>query len=160
VSLPSSGAIGMWDIEVEAGFSGGQNIWLDHATMRTLAGRPGSGNYIAVSDFYGKSSFSAWGNNASADMDTSGSGGYVTCFPSVTPVGGTGSYTYSWAVNSNNMSATVSNTTSQSCTVQKNVGRNSGGSGTCILQCTVSDTGGHTVTVYNISAVLSWSSSM
>lgn len=62
MTLQSSGAISMNDINIELGRASGSSINLNEAAVRALAGVP-SGT-IRLSDFYGKSSFTIGFDNA------------------------------------------------------------------------------------------------
>lgn len=54
MALQSTGAISFNNINVELGLSGTTTAPINQAPFRTLAGKPGSGTTIALSDFYGK----------------------------------------------------------------------------------------------------------
>jgi hypothetical protein len=140
----------MAQIEVEAGFSSGQNIWLDHSAIRTLANRPGGGTYIAFSDFFGRSSFSASGVNGSASKghNTAGS---IACNPSVNVFGGTSPYSYNWSFTSNPSTCTLTFNTNQSCTVTHTYGSTTDATYSATLQCIVSDSASRSVTVTGIN---------
>jgi hypothetical protein len=152
MTLQSSGIIRMSDINHEIGkIPDNGNIWMDHDWLRTLAGRPGSGTRISMSDFYGKSSYqplqvtphdgNASGNNPSglySNQFTS------SCSPSVTPAMGTGNYTYTWTITAGS-GFTLTNQNSQSCSISHLISRG-GYTGTCTLNCAVSD-GVNTVNV-------------
>lgn len=54
--LPSSGnTISLNQVNVELGIGGTANITMNNTSVRTLFGKPGSGNIIAMSDGWGKS---------------------------------------------------------------------------------------------------------
>jgi hypothetical protein len=55
MTLPVSGAISFNAINVELGVAGTTTANINQATYRTLAGVPGSGTTISLSNFYGKS---------------------------------------------------------------------------------------------------------
>jgi hypothetical protein len=153
MSLPGSGQIDMYSIEVEAGFSGGSYIYLDHATIRALAGKAGSGTQVAFSDFYGKSSFSAAGVNAFASKGHS-TAGSISCGPYVNVAGGTAPYSYSWSFTYNPNGCALSFNTSQTCSVTANYGQTTDTTYNATLQCVVSDSAGHSVTVTGINATM------
>lgn len=158
MTLATSGTLSMSNINTEIGKYGTYaNFWLSHADARQLAGVP-SGT-ISFSNFRGKSWYipvSAGGNNAFAgNYNSTSSGGTASAYPSVSPSGGTGSYTYSWSAPNGTGIASLSNTTSQTCTVSKSFLKGQSGSFTVTLQCVVSD-GTSSVTVSNITADASW----
>ena len=61
MTLPSSGEMRADMINSELGRSGSAYFELNGSSERQLAQRPGSGNYIAFSDFYGKSNCPPYG---------------------------------------------------------------------------------------------------
>lgn len=155
MTMQSSGAIFMSQINHEIGLiPDNGNIWMDHDWLRTLAGRPGSGTYIAFSDFYGKSWYipmnvsatGVYNSNQSPIAATFTANGY----PSVNYTGGSGGVSYQWGFNSNPSGFAMANANSQSPTVSHSIPR-AGFNGQCTVYCILTDSTGHQVRVDNIS---------
>lgn len=154
MSLPSNTTIYFSQVNTELGKAATSALYMSQ--MRGLAGVP-SGT-IYMSQLWGKSSapaqtaLSATGVNGYTSASASNTGSQtVYCYPSVNPSGGNGSYTYSWSITNNAATATLSNATAQTPTLQKTVPKNSQGTTTSTLQCVVSSNGA-SVTVSNIAA--------
>ena len=99
MTLPVSGAISFNAINVELGVAGTTTANINQATYRTLAGVPGSGTTISLSNFYGKSNrvsvsstFSS--STANASLNISAIGGYVAGVTDITVTINGGVYLY------------------------------------------------------------------
>lgn len=158
MTLQASGVISMNDVLIELRIANpGRSgvISLGDADVLNLAGK--GDQPISLSDLYGKSSFSAVGTNAYVSV-SSASAGTCYAYPYVTPTGGAGGTTYQWAMNSNPNGATLGSANSQQCQVSHAFPKISNGSFDVVLQCTLRDNAGNTITVSNISAHGDWSS--
>lgn len=161
MTLPASGSISTDQIRDELRVANpGRNYPLStlDADVLSLAGKSAPPVKIP-DDFYGKSAIgtlNAVGNNSSAFADSRNADGTVSCNPSVTVMGGSGAKSFAWSFLSNPNACTLSNATSQSCTVSKFYTKNSGGNATATLRCVVSDSTG-SKTVDGITANLQWS---
>lgn len=162
MTLQASGAISLTDVlnELRIANSGrGATISLGDSDVLSLAGKGGAP--LSLSDLYGKSAFSATGNNSyNQGIMTGTSGGTAYTYPSVT-VKGSGNYSYSWTITTNTGSATLSNATSQQATVSHTYVKQGSGSYDVFLQCVVTDNvAGKSITVTNIEAAADWSGTM
>lgn len=99
MTLPVSGAISFNAINVELGVAGTTTANINQASYRTLAGVPGSGTTIALSNFYGKSNrvsisstFSS--STANASLNVSAIGGYIAGISDITVTINGGVYLY------------------------------------------------------------------
>ena len=99
MTLPVSGAISFNAINVELGVAGTTTANINQASYRTLAGVPGSGTTISLSNFYGKSNrvsvsstFSS--STANASLNISAIGGYVAGVTDITVTINGGIYLY------------------------------------------------------------------
>lgn len=160
MTLPASGAISLTDVLNELKVTNSSRalpISLGDSDVLALAGK--SAPPISLSDLYGKSSYvpmTVTGTNSSANAGTTGSGGTVTCHPSVTVSGGSGTLSYLWSFTSNPDGCTLGAATSQTCNVSHTYSASSYGNGNAVLQCAVTDSRA-TVTTGGITAALSWS---
>lgn len=145
--------------EYEISGTASNSIGMNDASVRMLAGV--SSGAISLSNLYGKS-YSSYtpmtatgtgGDNQA--LTTSGAGSCsVQCY--VTPYNGSGSYTYSWSIVTNSGVVSISNMTSQTCNAYHNFSRNTSGSAAATLQCIITDSTSHNITVSNINVTLEW----
>lgn len=106
MTLPASGPISFNNINVELGQPGTTNANINQAPYRTLAGIPGSGTTISLSNFYGKSNRSAialTGSGTNYDVYTNRGPTYVAGKSDITvtvptSVGSTSTGTYALLV--------------------------------------------------------------
>jgi hypothetical protein len=159
MTIPTYGPIAMSQINHEIGYiPDNANIWMDHEWLRKLAGRPGSGTYIAFSDFLGKSWYipmSAYGTGDSRSGPTGSATFTSSCYPSVTVSGGSGGYSFSWSFQGSANGCSLSNAGNAQCTVSRQFGK-AGGSVTVQMQCVITDNTGHQITVYNIEVDMNY----
>lgn len=161
MTLPASGTISLTDVmnEIRLVNPGrAYPISLGDSDVRALAGVPSGA--ISLSNLYGKSSYipmNVIGNNDAQSASSAGSGGTVTCHPSVSVTNGSGGYTYAWSFTSNPNSCSLGASTSAACNVSHSFTLNSNGSTSATLQCVVTDNTGHIVTASGITANLDWS---
>jgi hypothetical protein len=99
MTLPVSGAISFNAINVELGVAGTTTANINQASYRTLAGVPGSGTTISLSNFYGKSnrvalSVTYSSSTANASLNLSGISGYVAGGSNITITINAGVYLY------------------------------------------------------------------
>lgn len=99
MTLPVSGAISFNAINVELGVAGTTTANINQASYRTLAGVPGSGTTIALSNFYGKSnrgtaSFTYSSSTANASLNITSLSGYLAGNTDVTITINAGVYLY------------------------------------------------------------------
>lgn len=156
MTLQASGTISLTDVlnELRIANSGRSAvISLGDADVLALAGKGGAP--ISLNDLYGKSSFSAIGTDASVSVPST-TAGTCSAYPYVTPTGGAGGTTYQWAMNSNPNNATLASANSQQCQVYHTYAKTSDGQFDVVLQCTVRDNAGNTITVSNINAHGDW----
>lgn len=157
MTLQASGQITYNDIVNELRISNPSRAYtgtLGDADMRALAGVP-SGP-ISFSNFYGKSSYipmNVTGNSDYDSFNSVSSGGTASTNPSVSVTGGNPSKTYLWSFTSNPNGFTLSNSSSQTCTVSKAFTQNANFIQGCTLQCAVND-GSNTVTATGITGTL------
>jgi hypothetical protein len=100
MTLPASGPISFNQINVELGLSGTATGSLNDAAYRTLAGVPGSGTTISLSNFYGKSnrkaiSYTFTASTANASLNVAAISGYVAGISDITVTVNTSVYLYS-----------------------------------------------------------------
>lgn len=139
--------------------SRGYPISLNDSDVRQLAGKP-SGT-ISFSDLNGKSAatpLSATGLDDNRIIDSTGSSGNAFCIPVVYPSGGVAPYTYQWTITSSQNNPILTNATLQSARVSHFVSANSSGYMQAFLNCVVSDSAGHQVTVTGVFVSLTWES--
>jgi hypothetical protein len=132
-------------------------ISLGDSDVRALAGIPSGA--ISLSDLKGKSAYVAMsgaGVPASFTADSEFSAGTATCNPSVTVSNGSGGYTFLWSFTSNPNSCTLGSATSQTCSVSHAYSRHAIGSASATLQCVITDSTLHTITVSGVTADLDW----
>lgn len=153
MTLPASGAISLSQVSVELGRATTATTSLGETATRNMAGV--ASGAISMSNLYGKAAMSATGVPASASAN-SNTAGSVTCSPSVTVTGGTAPYTFSWVFASNPDACTLTNATSQTCSVSKSFANGSTGTASATPQCTVTDANGNTATT-TANASLDWS---
>lgn len=159
MTLPASGAISLTQVLAELRISNpGRSavIGLGDADVRALAGV--ASGPISLSNLYGKSSFTVTGNSAGASKSTAAAPQTVSCNPSVTILGGVAPFSYVWSVTASSGSPTVTNLTSASPTVSKNVLQGSDGTAQATLSVTVTDAAANSRTVNGITGDLNWSS--
>lgn len=77
MALPSSGSIGLGQVNVELGFGSTTSQSLDAASVRSLAGRPTSGSVISMSDLLGKSACPPAGQAVGGQYCGSGANQYT-----------------------------------------------------------------------------------
>lgn len=155
MTLPASGSISLSQVNVELGLPANAQISLTDAAVRTLAGVP-SGP-ISLSNLYGKSSQFTVNATSASNSELSTSNGTVTCFPSVSVSGGSGSFSYAWSFTSNPNNCALLDSTLATCRVSHSYTSHSNGSANAVLQCIVTDsTNGKTVTATGITATVSW----
>lgn len=155
MTLPTSGPITLGQVAAELGIA--RPLSLGDSRVRSLAGVP-SGP-ISLGQLRGKSAstpLNATGTNATGHGGSSTSNGSVSCSPSVTAGGGTGTITYLWEFISNPDSCSLLNPTSAACTVSHSYVKTSTGTASATLRCTVRDGAGGIVVVNNITASLQW----
>lgn len=161
MGLPASGQISINQINLELGYAGDRNIWLDHDQLRTLAGKAGSGTGISLDDFHNKSAYTPMTVTRIDDSsvyDSAFAGGTATVRPSVSVTGGSGGYTYAWSiVSSSGYAPALGNATSAQCQLTRTFGRNTTGNFVTTLQCIVTDNTGHTSTRSDIVGQADWS---
>jgi hypothetical protein len=162
MTLPTSGPLSLTDVMNElrvANPSRAYPISLGDSDVLALAGK--SAPPISLTDLYGKSSYvytpmTVTGNNDSGYEISSGGAGAVECHPSVTVSGGEGVKTFYWEFTANPNGCSLSNATSQSCTVSKSYVKDSIGTADATLRCTVTDSTGASVAREGITAHLEW----
>ncbi|WP_225241119.1 hypothetical protein [Janthinobacterium lividum] len=154
MTLPSSGTISMAQVNVEIGHGSNAVISLGESAVRTLAGVP-SGP-VSLSQLYGKSSYTPM-SGTGVDGLTEGVAAGVqytdSCYPYVTVSGGSGGYTFAWTFITANGSTLV-NPTSSNPTVRHSIGK-FGYTGTSTLQCVITDSTSHQITVSPVNATFS-----
>lgn len=155
MTLPASGQISLSQVNTELGRASNTAINMNESAVRTLAGVGGAGSAWSMNSLYGKSSLTVTGVNDDRFYVSSGSGS-ASSFPSVNVSGGQAPYTYSWTFTNNPQSAGLSNSNSQTATVNKNFTSGSTGSYSATLQCVVTDNSGTQRTVGGITASASW----
>lgn len=157
---PSAPPISLGDVLTElkvANPSRTLPISLGDADVLALAGK--SAPPISLSDLCGKSSYVPMvvtGVNDSAFAYSGSTSGAAVCHPSVNVANGLGTKSFLWSFTSNPDGATLSNATSQTCTVSHSYTRNAAGSANATLQCVVTDSKA-SVTATGITASLDWS---
>lgn len=161
MTLPVSGTISLSDVlaEIQRVTPGrSPTISLGDADVLNLAGK--SGLPVSLSDLYGKSSYVPMTvmphNDIRSSVSSASSGGTAIATPSVSVTNGSGGYTYAWSITSQTAVVTLSNASSASCTVSKSYSRYENSDFDVFLQCVVTDSTGHTVTVSNIEAYAAW----
>lgn len=125
---------------------------LNSTAARTFAGVPTGP--IRMKDFYGKSN--TLSANIGASQTGSGTSSSHTFTLTATPAGGTGPYTYSWAIlSTSGGTATITGSpTAQTTFVGLVTSGGFGSSVSCTVQCTVHDSAGHVCT--SNTATLTW----
>lgn len=95
-----------------------------------------------------------YGVDDSMTANTTGTQYSGSCYPHVSVSGGSGSLTFSWSFTTNAYTCTLTNPTSQQCTVSHTISKY-GFDGSAVLQCVINDTSGQSLTISNIKAVFS-----
>lgn len=151
MTLPT-GTITMDQVRIELGIAqAGVNLNL--ASIRTLASVGGSGTSISMSQLRGKSAYTPMTVSGNDDAITDYSTGTAYThylYPSVNVSGGSGGYTFAWSFIAQNGASIIGSTTSQSINVGHSVSK-FGYTGSCTLQCVITDNTAHSVTVPNIT---------
>jgi hypothetical protein len=159
MTMQGSGPIYMSQVNHEIGLiPDNGNIWMDHDWLRTLAGRPGSGTYIAFSDFYNKSWYipmTAYGTDGYSSGAAASTAFTAYCYPKVTPSRGSGGYTYQWAFEGSANGFTLGSPNGQQCQLSQRVTRGGIYISTTV-RCTITDSTGHQITVGGIVGTLDY----
>lgn len=165
MTLPASGAINTAQVLAELRTANPGRTYplsLLDSDILVLIGKSGPPvNFPG--DFYGKTTgagtFFVSSIDGNAGASSLGSGGTVTCAPSVSASGGSGSYTYAWSFTSNPNSCTLGNAANAACSVSHSYAKQSDGAASAVLQCVVTEVGGtgQSVTKTSINAYLDWS---
>lgn len=155
MTLPATGPISAYDINLEFGQPGTTAFLLTSARARGYAG-VASGT-ISFSNFRSKSNFSAVGVNAPYSFFYSNTaGGSAAVFPSVNLSGGTAPFTYAWTMTSSVGGPTLTDANLKTCQVAHTYARSGSGTFTAFLQCVITDAVGSQATVTGIRADAQW----
>lgn len=158
MTLPTSGSISSDQIMAELRVANPTRAFplsLTDADVLALAGK--SSPPISIpADLYGKSSYVDMIVTRVDDADSMASNAIGSTYighaaPSVTVSGGSGGYTYLWAITAGS-GFTLTLSTSRICDVAHSIPA-AGFNGTCTLSCAVTDNTSHTVTQTGILAV-------
>ena len=137
MTLPSSGAISLSNVNVELGRGSTATISLGESAVRTLAGVPSGA--ISLSNLYGKTFAPTISISPDPLQTTISGGGSVTSgAATATASGGAGGYTYAWTYVSGD-SFTINSPTSASTTFTTTLV--SGGYKLGDYRCTVTSAG-------------------
>lgn len=165
--LPGSGSISLSQVNVELGSprTATSNINMNDPAVRTLAQVGGSGTAYSMNNLRGKSAYtpmSASGVNDSRTYDSTFSASTAYAYPSVNVSAGSGGYTFAWTITSQagTTNGILSNSTSQTCQLYANFGRNAFGHFDTNLTCVITDNTGHTVTITGINGYADWANNM
>jgi hypothetical protein len=159
MTIPVSGPITLGQVAAELGI--GLPLSLGDSRVRALAGVP-SGP-ITLGQMRGKSGAQPLSATATGDSGFENSqfgAGSVSCSPRVTAGGGSGTITYLWEFTSNPDSCALTSSTSAACSVAHSYIKNTTGSATATLRCTVQDGAGAVIVLNNISASLEWAGTL
>jgi hypothetical protein len=159
MTLPSSGAISLSEVDTELGASATGGISMDQANVRSLAGVGGEGTLWGMNSLYGKSSTMTCALNTDSVSKT-GTGLTTTQAVTCTPTGGTAPYTFSWTVVAGGGGITINSPSGQSTTfsatveivIESGVPHYETVSGT--YHCTVHDSSGKVATSENLSVTI------
>lgn len=153
MTLPVSGLISLANVNVELGRASTAAVSLAESAVRTLAGV--ASGIVYLSNLHGKSSYTPMvgtGYDAYVTDYATGTAYTESAYPYVTVVNGTGGYTYSWTfINQNGFS--IVNPTSSNPTVRHSITK-FGYSGSCTLQCVITDNTAHSITVSPITVTM------
>ncbi|MEJ7745353.1 MAG: hypothetical protein WKF61_01070 [Luteimonas sp.] len=158
MTLPASGPIGFTQLSVELGRAGGATTSLNESVVRSLAQVGGAGTVISMSSLRGKSAYTPMVVNGYGDVDevfTNGGSGTAYLHPYVVASQGSGGYTYLWSFTSNPSSLAFDtgtfNNTHSNPTLKKGYTRYMNTVWDATLQCVITDSTNHTVTVSGIA---------
>lgn len=165
MTLPSSPPLSMAQVLAELRTSNpgrGLPLSLNDADVRALAGRPSG--FIQMADLLGKSvsaPLSVQKNNGATYWDSTNGGGQASTPVSVTVLSGTAPFSYSWAMapGSDPRVSIINGQGTSGVTVTASFGRNTLGQYSVLVNCTVTDGAGKSITVSPI-ADAEWGSNL
>jgi len=155
MTLPASGPLTLGQVAAELGI--GLPLSLGDTRVRALAGV--ASGPISLGQLRGKSGatpLSATARDDFGSANTQYGPGTVSCSPSITAGGGTGTITYLWEFTSNPDGCTLAGSAGATCVVSHSYTKNAVGTANVTLRCTVRDGAGGVVVRNGISAGLEW----